>query len=42
MYYSEAEWNQKNKSQDSFILNLISQPKIILAGELPGLYRSGQ
>ncbi|MHB8279281.1 MAG: nucleotidyltransferase domain-containing protein, partial [Candidatus Humimicrobiaceae bacterium] len=37
IYYSEAEWNQKIKSQDSFILNLISQPKIILTGELPGL-----
>ena len=37
IYYSEVGWNQKIKSQDSFILNLISQPKIILAGELPGL-----
>lgn len=37
IYYSEAEWNQKIKLQDSFILNLISQPKIILTGELPGL-----
>lgn len=37
IYYSEVEWNQKIKSQDSFILNLISQPKIILTGELPGL-----
>ena len=37
IYYSEAEWNQKIKSQDSFILNLIIQPKIILKGEIAGL-----
>ncbi|MHB1377170.1 MAG: archaellum operon transcriptional activator EarA family protein [Candidatus Humimicrobiaceae bacterium] len=37
IYYSEVEWNQKIKSQDSFIMNLISQPKIILIGEIPGL-----
>jgi predicted nucleotidyltransferase len=37
IYYSEVEWNQKVKSQDSFILNLISQPKIILIGEIAGL-----
>jgi predicted transcriptional regulator with HTH domain/predicted nucleotidyltransferase len=37
IYYSENEWNKKIKLQDSFILNLISQPKIVLAGELPGL-----
>ena len=37
IYYSGDEWNQKIKSYDSFILNLISQPKIILTGELPGL-----
>ena len=36
IYYSEDEWNKKIKLQDSFILNLISQPKIVLAGELPG------
>jgi len=37
IYYSEDEWNKKIKLQDSFILNLISKPKIVLAGELPGL-----
>ena len=37
IYYSEAEWNQKIKSQDNFILNLIIQPKIILKGEIAGL-----
>ena len=36
IYYSEDEWNKKIKLQDSFILNLISQPKIVLAGEMPG------
>jgi Winged helix DNA-binding domain (DUF1495)./Nucleotidyltransferase domain. len=35
IYYSEDEWNKKIKLQDSFILNLISQPKIVLVGELP-------
>jgi predicted transcriptional regulator with HTH domain/predicted nucleotidyltransferase len=30
IYYSEDEWNKKIKLQDSFILNLISQPKIVL------------
>ena len=37
IYYSKDEWNKKIKSQDSFVLNLISQPKIVLSGELPGL-----
>ncbi|MHB1276065.1 MAG: archaellum operon transcriptional activator EarA family protein [Candidatus Humimicrobiaceae bacterium] len=37
IYYSEVEWNQKVRSQESFILNLISQPKIILIGEIAGL-----
>ena len=37
IYYSEDEWNKKIKLQDSFILHLINQPKIVLAGEMPGL-----
>jgi predicted transcriptional regulator with HTH domain len=37
IYYSENEWLKKIKSKDSFILNLLTKPKIILKGDIPGL-----
>jgi len=37
IYYYESEWIQKIESKDSFMLNLLSKPKIILKGDISGL-----
>jgi hypothetical protein len=35
--YSEKEFKQRLKQKDSFVLNLLKRPKIILKGNLGGI-----
>ncbi len=37
IYYYESEWIQKIESKDSFMLNLLGKPKIVLKGDISGL-----